>query len=180
MAGNVAVQMTIGVEGASKLQNAFKRIEKQTQQRIVRDSLRKAVHPVIQRTKQNTPKDSRTLQRSIGRKESNRPGRAYILVGPRRRMGRIVSTWKGRNARAGARRKKQGKSFSTEFRNPSRYAQLVEGGHQIRRGGRVVGSVPATRFMELSFIATERQAHRIFTSVFQHRLMAVARAARSN
>lgn len=174
--------MRIEVKGAEATLRAFAGLGARVRQRIVRDSLRRSYGPSVQSIKQmaSASVDTGTLKKSIGTKESNRPARALAVIGPRRRMGRIIVAGKRGRRKIASRAYERaiaalppGQSY--EFRNPVKYSHLVEFGHNIVRGGRVVGRVAARPFVEPGFAFTKYAALERFKKEFERRTLAAAK-----
>lgn len=107
----------------------------------------------------NASRDSGLLKKSPGvkvkipnasrnAKHHGRP--AYVVVGPRRKIvGAVGITGKTKRTRRILRTANQFAGAGTiRIRRPTRYAHLVEGGHRIVRGGKVVGFVRGRPFVQ--------------------------------
>lgn len=172
--------MKIEVKGTAETVAAFNRLKARTRQGIVRDSLRYAYRPVVQSVKQFSTAnvETGTLKKSIGLKESNRPARCLVVIGPRRKMGRLVVVSKGRKKIASKAYQKAVAMLppgqDVEFRDPVKYSHLLEFGHRIVRSGRELGRVRPYPFMQPAWGITQYSALDRFKKQFERKTLAAA------
>lgn len=100
--------------------------------KVVKKANDDVMRPVLREAKKLTPSATGTLRRSLGIKTKLYPRRGVVftLVGPRLGFGRKVSTGGGKSG----------------FREPTKYAHMVEDGHRIARGGTTLRRNGESRF----------------------------------
>lgn len=116
-----------GIKDALKSLDGLKR---GVQRRILRAAVTEASAPILQSARGHAPKRTGTFKRSLGKKVKtySKSGTVVAIVGPR----------KGYKTQTGITRK--GKEI---FEDPTKIAHLLEYGHLVVRGGKVVGHAPA-------------------------------------
>jgi HK97 gp10 family phage protein len=115
----VAGRLTIKgkLEGLEGVLGRMSALRQSARGRIQRKAVNKATRPLAKDTKLLVPVETGTLKRSIGSKvKTYKSGTTVGLIGPRKGMGREVVARKGP------------KAGRVEFRDPVRYAHLVEFG----------------------------------------------------
>jgi HK97 gp10 family phage protein len=139
--------VTVRLTGAEKAISAVNALPGRIRNRAVRVALNAAGGEFKSEVKTRAPKETGLLKRSIGVKvavpyQKNKP--AWVKVGPQRGFRQPVEKNKKGKVRTVSKKIQNllPESSKTKYRNPTRYAHLVEGG--TKRG------VKATRFMALS------------------------------
>ena len=77
------------------------------------------------------------LRKSIGIRTKKKGRVAYAIVGPRRRKFKTLIG--------------QTKDGKPVYMNPTQYAHLINNGHVIKRGTKVIGRFEGTHFMERAY-----------------------------
>lgn len=168
------VRTQVKLDGMDGVLKTLGRMKGRAQQRIIRDSLRKAYQPVAREAKAIVARETTTLKRSIGIREGSKLTKTYAVVGPRRRMGRMIAVGRGGRLRLATKRERAS-GGNYEYRNPTQYGHLVEFGHRIVRNGVEIGKVPPQPFMGAAFDKPKQmRALEVFKRQLQSRVMAAA------
>lgn len=138
--------MTVELLGDKSLLKKFATLPDRLQRKHVRRGVTKAARRTAKEAKGKVPTETKTLKLSIGQRVRTRRGVVLAAVGPRRNMGRMVSA----EGRGGKTRQ--------VFRNPTRYAHLVEfGSSEIQPQPFMRPAYDATKQSNLAVIRSEIQ-----------------------
>ena len=130
MSYSVGMQIT----GLDDLLSKLGEMRSARARRIRRDALNVAATPLLQMARQLVPVDSGLLKRSLGKRAKTyaSSGTVVVVIGPRSGFKQEVFSPK----------------YGTQYRNPTKYAHLVEKGTVHSRG---------SHFMEQAVDATREQ-----------------------
>lgn len=145
--------MTIELAGDREIQRALSRMNREVHKKVLRASIRSAMAPARKASKAMIPVDSGALRDSM--KISIKALPPFVMVGklwPDKKL--VVGFLPTDNISSGQKRR------------PIKYAHLVEGGHDVVRGGRVIGHVPPQPFIRDAFEQTKFEQVRRFKKSF--------------
>ena len=148
MAATLRTQFKI--QGWQEMRRTFAELKKGVRNRVSKAALMAGGRIIAKNTKSITPvadADQTTrgipvgpgrglLKRSLGLRGKIKNGRAYVVVGPRRKMKMQIGV---------------NKKGEPVYMNPTNYAHLMETGHVLKRGNKIVGRVAPTNFMRRGF-----------------------------
>jgi len=139
-----------------RMKKALKSLEGGMQRRIVRPAAKKAFKSVVKAMKQNAPRETGTLKKSIGLREKTykRRGVVWVGVGARKIYANITRGKRGR-MRATTKKESAAGIGAKRWRGPTHYFHLVEYGTK-----RFKGKLFATR----AFKAQSSTVRRVFVS----------------
>jgi HK97 gp10 family phage protein len=140
----MAWRMEFKWKGDKQLMRKLRVLPPAVQRRVQRPAVTKATRLVAKAVKNNTPRETGALKKSIGSKVKTYPQKNVVIgiVGPRTdakgkpakyRIGVVAGK------RGGVRRARKGESPDA-YRNPVNYAHLVEGGRKASEAGKARGS----------------------------------------
>jgi HK97 gp10 family phage protein len=108
----------LGFKELDRVLKELAEVNKGAARSALRESLQTAARPVVAAARTKAPKRSGRLKRSMGTQVRRVKGGLAVAIGPR-----------------------------TKGKSGARHGHLVEFGHRLVRGGRVVGHVPARPFL---------------------------------
>lgn len=170
----------IRIRGARRVQRALAKVPKKLQRRTLRNALAAGGGVIKRATQARAPKETGLMRRSLRVKPvkvSFAKGVLAYRVGPKSDKRAIARTKTGKLRAAGKKRvsEEQAAGRRVRYRDPARYAALVELGHKLRRKGRTYGRVRGSHFMRGAFRSNRRQA---MTAVIRKIKQAISRAGR--
>lgn len=139
------LETTISLIGMEKVEANLGRFRDAVRDRMLKRSARKAITPIHRAAQANVPVDLGVLRDALAIKitSKGRQGEwVQAIMGPKTKAGVPV-----RIVRRG------GGTGSVRLAIPTRYAHLVEFGHDIVVNGTVIGRVPPNAFMRKSWDA---------------------------
>lgn len=166
MAGSIRAKLQL--TGNRELRKTFQLLSRAIQNRVAKSALQAGARPIVRAARQFAPIADATqthrgipvgvgrglLKKSIGsRGKVSRKGKfAYVVVGPRRKKFKTLIGMT--------------KDGAPVYMNPTNYSHLMEGGHDIKIGGRVVAHFPGTQFMERAWDASRAEAQSAIEAKF--------------
>jgi len=120
--------------GDKELQKRLEQLAPKLEKKALRRGVTKGMRQVAKLAKSNAPRETGTLKRSIGQKIKTVRGSVYGIVGPRKGFKTAVTVSKrGKKKRLTKSAEAKG-GTATEYRDPIRYAHLVEFGSRSKSG----------------------------------------------
>lgn len=130
IAGTAKINMKL--LGHRQLMHALRQFKPSVRRRIMRPAMRKAARIIVRDAKALAPKETGLLKRSIGMRMrvSGKTGNILVVIGPRHGFGaKVTRDPKGKLVSLHTRkRQSQYAGAETVYRNPTKYAHLVEFG----------------------------------------------------
>jgi HK97 gp10 family phage protein len=170
----MAFEMSMKIKGMEKLIKKMGHLQNRVQSRILRKAIRHAEKPVRTMARRLAPKESGLLKKSIGAKIKVQMSKriAYAVVGPRKGQGKEVAiTDKGKvylDTTEKQRKRNAGRNIvKTEFRDPAKYAHIVERGSASHGKHPGTGAVP---FLRKAFEANKRRVLGIIRDTIREEL----------
>lgn len=172
--------LSVRLRGAKRVQRLLAKVPKRLQRRTMQKALSAGGGVVKTATQTRAPKQTGLMRRVLKvLRVRVRFHKGYIAyrVAPRSVKKPIARTKTGKLRVATRKRLQEVEAAGgrVRYRDPSKYAHLVELGHKLKRGGRVYGAVRGRHFMRRSFQASKRQAMR---AIIRKVKQGITRAAR--